>query len=154
MKLEINKYDTMTHEEVNNSFQEILEDTHISEILQINGVSDLVQEYFDNVILDNWFENLSEFDKIKKAVGVLNKNIPNISTEASGEMLRAIREVSEEFEIEITGWNLLSLNLSNREEVSGTCKHCFYCSTNGEFAVAYSYLLKKFIVCKEPFQEL
>jgi len=153
MKLEINKYDTMTHEEANNSFQKILEEAHISEILQIDGVSELVKEYFNDEISEDWFNDLSEFDRIKNAVRVLNKNIPNIRTEASGEILRAIREVSEEFEIEITGWNLLSLNLSNRE-ISDTCKHCFYCSTDGEFAVAYSYLLKKFIVCREPFVEL
>jgi len=143
----------MTLDEENNSFERILKGTHISEILQIDGVSELVKEYFNNEILENWFNELSEFDKIKKAVGVLNKNIPNINTEASGEILEAIREVFEDFRIEITGWNLLSLSVSNRD-IYDMCKYCFYCSTDGEFSVAYSYLLKKFIVCREPFAEL
>ena len=86
-------------------------------------------------------------------VQILNKNIPNIDIELSGELSRAIKEVLSEFELEITGWNLLSLHPSGRKD-SDLCKHCFYCTTGGGFAIAYNYLLKKFIVCKEPFVEL
>ena len=150
MELQINKYESMTHDEEIKYLSKCLNEMTSGEILEIDGVFGILREYFNEQILEDWFENLTDLEKHKKVVQILNKNIPNIDVDLSKDLLGAIDLVLGEFEIERTGWSLLKSNFSDPD----SDKYLLYCTTDGGFAIVYNYSLKKFIVCKEPFQEL
>jgi hypothetical protein len=149
MKLQINKYESISYDEEIKYLSKCLSEMTFREILEIDGIFGILREYFNEQISENWFENLTDLEKHKKVVQILNKNIPNINIDLSKDLLGAIDLVLGEFEIERTGWSLLESNFSDPD----SNKYLLYCTTGG-FAIVYNYSLKKFIVCKEPFQEL
>jgi hypothetical protein len=154
MKLQINKYESISYDEEIKYLSKCLNEMTSGEILEIDGVFGILREYFNEQISEDWFENLTDLEKHKKVVQILNKNIPNINSELSSHILNAIQIVLSEFKMEITGWSVLNIIEPSNFSDSNSGKYFLYCTTDCDFAIAYNYSLKKFIVCKEPFQEL
>jgi hypothetical protein len=90
MKLQINKYESISYDEEIKYLSKCLDEMTSGEILEIDGVFGILREYFNEQISEDWFENLTDLEKHKKVVQILNKNIPNIDVDLSKDLLKQL----------------------------------------------------------------